>query len=259
MAYSRYGWGQKPETPYVPVPIQAAPDPEHLNPTDTQYVDMSPIWREGGISAPTLPLEYTAGDGVAAIVAPGGPIDNTPRSHAYGVGVGPGLTTAEAAEIRDQWGNVNAGDLDARQYVPMTDRLGNTTAQLLPDTPGLGDSPETLLLRRTGVGGTNDPYARTGQRLQRAWNDMAWDMHRYDVEQRPQSYRGALPPAQQPAVPGGNQYNSPYANAASGFANLAPADQFVVPQERRVPEPWDQALTTQGTVYAAEQVTSWGL
>jgi len=258
MAYNRYAWS-KPDTPYDAVPIQAAPDPEHLYPTDTQYVDMSPIWREGGISAPTLPLEYTAGDGVAAIVAPGGPIDRTPRTHSYGVGVGPGLSTEEAAEIRDQWGNVDRGDLDAHQWVPMSDRIGDTTAALLFDEPGHGDSPQTNLLKITGVGGTDDPYARTGKRLQRAWAGWRWDMHRYDVQQRPQSYRGALPPKQQPAVPSGNQYNSPYANAASGFFLTQPTDQFTVPQERRVPEPWDQALTVQGNVYQAEQITSWGL
>jgi hypothetical protein len=259
MAYSRYSWGQVPSTPYEAVPIQAAPDPEHSNPTDTQYVNMDPIWRENPIGAPTLPLSYTAGDGVAAIVAPGGPIDNTPRSHAYGVGVGPGLTLEQAAEIRDEWGNVDQGDLAARQWVPMTDRIGQTTAALLSDEPGHGDSPQTNLLKITGVGGTDDPYARTGKRLQRDWSGWRWDMHRYAVEQRPQSYRGALPPKAQPAVGGGNQYNSPYANQASGFGLIGPADQFVVPQERRVPEPWDQKLTQQGTVYAAEQVTSWGL
>lgn len=258
MAYNRYAWS-KPETPYQAVPIQAPPDPEHLRPTDQQFVDMDPIWREGGTPPPTLPLAYTSDYGVAAIVAPGGPIDHTPRSHAYGVGVGPGLTTDQAAEIRDEWGNVDQGDLAARQYVPMTDRIGNTTAALLDDTPGHGDSPQTNLLKITGVGGTDDPYARTGKRLQRTWANWPWDMHRYAVEQRPQSYRGALPPKAQPAVSGANQYNSPFANAASGFYLTQPTDQFVVPQERRTPEPWDQALTVQGTVYAAEQITSWGL
>jgi hypothetical protein len=258
VAYSRYAWS-KPDTPYDAVPIQAAPDPEHQHPTDVQYVDMDPIWREGGGPVPTLPLEYTSGDGVAAIVAPGGPIDQTPRTHAYGVGVGPGLTTEQAAEIREQWGNVNQGDLAARQYQAMTDREGVTTAALLSDEPGHGDSPATNLLKITGVGGTDDPHARTGKRLQRTWAGWIWDMHRYDVEQRPQSYRGALPPKAQPAVPSGNQYNSPFANAASGFYLTQPEDQFVVPQERRIPEPWDQQLATQGTVYAVEPITSWGL
>jgi hypothetical protein len=258
MPYTRYAWSQ-PTTPYDAVPIQAAPDPEHLHPRDEQFPNMEPIWREGGVAAPTLPLEYTSGDGVAAIVAPGGPIDRTPRSHAYGVGVGPGLTTEEAAEIRDEWGNVNRGDLAARQYVPMTDRIGDTTAVLISDEPGQGASPQTTLLKITGVGGTNDPYARTGKRLQRTWAGWRWDMHRYDVEQRPQSYRGARPSPAQPATPGGNQYTGPYANTASGFHLISPADQFVTPQERRVPEPWDQPLTTQGTVYPAEQITSWGL
>lgn len=259
MAYNRYGWGTVPVEAYTTVPLQAAPDPEHSRPTDQQFVHMEPIWREGGQPAPSLPYALTASDGVGRIVAPGGPIDQTPRTHSYGVGVGPGLTQGEAAEIRDQWGNVDRGDLAAHRYHPMTDRVGATRAELLDDVPGQGDSPSTNLLKRTGVGGTDDPYARVGKRLQRSWPGFRWDMHRWDVEQRPQRYRGAQVPKAQPAVPGGNQYNSPFANAASGFHLTQPTDQFTVPQERRVPEPWDQQLTQPGAVYAAEQVTKWGL
>jgi hypothetical protein len=247
VAWNQYSWGSKAATPTVAVPLVPGTDPEHLHPTDNlQYEHMDPLWMNSGGGVPTLPAEYWANDGVAAIVVPGGPIDRTPRTHDFGVGVGPGLDVPTAQAIRAEWGEEDLGAVDARRYIAASDRDGiGPTLAIVADTPGLGTSPQTNDLKITGVGGTNDPFARTGQRTQRSW-DRRIDLHRYEVTYRPMTTKNAKTAQAQPAVPDGTQYTSPFETAATGWGNFQP-DSFVAPQERRTPEPWDQPLTVDGS------------
>jgi len=259
VAFSRYAWGTVATEPVPDVPLKPGPDPEHLHPTlDPRYDDMSPVWQDGtGTGVPTLPATYTADDGVAAIVAPGGPISQEPAGGAYGVGSGPGLTTDEAAAIRESWGNRDLGAPAEIRYVPATDRDGTPSVAIV-QAEASPASPETLAYQVTGVNGTNDPGARRSSRIQRAWQRV-WDMHWYDVEARPATLRNAQVAQSQPAVTHGNQYTSPWPTAATAYAVLQP-DNFVGPQMRRVPDPWDQPLLTDGAVSGvSDQAQLWSM
>lgn len=258
MAYNSFGWGQVKATPVPVVPLKPGPDPEHLNPTpNLRYDDMNPLWRDSSGGVPTLPYSYTSDDGVAVIIAPGGPVNREPEGGQYGVSTGPGLTTGEAMEIREAWGNTDLGAVAALNYVAMTDRDGTPQHALIDDIPGEGTSPETLAYKITGVGGTNDPYARTGKRLQRTWA-RRWDMHWYDVETRPATLKNAKTAQAQPAVANPTQYDSPYSTAATAWGTFQP-EVFVAPQERRVPQPWDQAITSDGSAMVPDQAQLWSM
>lgn len=247
--YSGYAGYAKPSTPTPVVPLVPGIDPEHLNPTaNPEFDNESPMWSLGDGSAPTLPDEYYSGDGDAVIInAGGGPVDLTPRSHEYGIGTGHGLTDTEAQVIRNYAGNLDMGDMEVQQYVAMTDREPGSGpgVAVIEDVPGMGDSPQTNALHITGVGGTDDVYARIGKRISRWWF-RPWDMHRWEVGSRPMRYKTAYTAPNQPAVPDGTQYDSPFQTAAGGWAEMQP-DSFVAPQLRRTPEPWDQPITSDAT------------
>lgn len=247
-------------TPTLAVPLKPPVDPEHLHPTDNpDTVVGMPLWFQSD-SAPTLPDALTS-EGYGTPVGGGGPLDHTPRDPEFGVGGGHGQTTLEAQAIRGELHGADYGAVAVHAYEPMTDRDGQPHVAILYDTPGDGDSPATLQLKRTGVGQPNDPYARTGKRQKRWW-DRIIDMHRYTPEYRPMYLRNAHGSVEMPATPHGMQLDSPY--IANG-PFLATPDNFVSPQERRTPVPWDQPLMGDGS---AQQLTgvvnsyglpSWGL
>jgi hypothetical protein len=253
MAYSG-AWVVKSQT-RARVALQAPTDPEHLNPTeDLDHPGQQALWVNQA-PAPDLPGELFIGqDGQPVVVA--GPVDATPDDPNHGVGVGPGLTIRESQELRGTLHSEDFGAVAAHAWDPMVNRDGAPHVEIIDDTPGEGDSPQTLQYGRTGVGQPNDPYARTGRRIKR-WYDRYIDMHRYEVELRPQYLRSAKTVALAQPVPTQNQLTSPYP-AFTGAPGTP--DSFVAPQDRRTPGPWDQALVTDGTdQLAGFGLTSWGL
>lgn len=272
MAYSSYAWS-KPSEPTPTVPLKPGIDPEHLTPTPDLDNDPQP-W-QSSVSAPAFADDYYTDPSVAGGVPSGfGPVDMTPGQTAgeapgeygvppirseNGVGVGPGITQAEASEIRGRLQSQDFGAVAAHQYHPLTDRFDGDGPHvaLISDEPGLGDSPATLQYQRTGVGQPNDPNARIGKRNKRWW-DRVWDMHWFDVEYRPMTVKQAYTAQSQPAVSNPTQIDSPYPTSAT--YNPGTPDSFVSPQLRRTPVQWDQPITTDGSYSAGvEQVTSWGL
>lgn len=253
MAYSG-AWVLKSQT-RPSVALQAPTDPEHLNPTEGEdHPGQAALWQNQA-PAPDLPGQMEGGQYLQPPV-PGGPVDNTPDDPNFGVGVGPGLTTLEAQEVRGALMSTDLGAYAAHRYAAGVDRDGAPHVQVLDDVPGEGDSPQTLEHKRTGVGTAGDPYARVGRRIKR-WYDRYIDMHRYDVELRPKYQRYATTVDQpQNAVAAGGQLVSPY---PAFVGRVGTPDSFVTPQDRRTPSPWDQAMTTDGTGQAAYGLGSWGL
>lgn len=256
--YSRYAsWGRKAATPTPLVPLKPPVDPEHLTPTEDdpdRYGNA--LWQESAPGAPYLPDDMVAVP-VGSPVGGGGPVDHTPEDHSYGVGVSPGLTQAESRALMLPWHEDDQGAVAARQWQPTTDRQPGEGphAAVLYDTPGDGDSPETLQYERTGVGQSIDPFARVGKRIKRWW-DRYIDMHRYGVEYRPMVIRNAYTGREQPPVPDGTQLDSPWPTPGPFRAT---ADAFVNPQLRRTPSPWDEPLTTDGMGTSELGATVWGL
>jgi hypothetical protein len=256
-AYSTFG--RKPSTPTPVVPIKPAIDPEHLAPTATpEFVNMAPIWQ--GFAMPEVPQEYESGEHPSP-VGGGGPVDMTPDSPEFGVGGGPGLTTIESQQVRTGLMSLDYGAVAARTTEPLTDRHDGSGphADFYTDESAAFDSPQTLQLKRTGVGQPNDPYARTASRFWRWW-DRTIDFHRYDVVYRPMVARTAYTAQAQPAVPDGTQYDSPYATAATVYSG--PQDRFVVQEVRRIPTPFDQNAAidpTQAVDSSVYGLQVWGL
>lgn len=253
-------WAQRPSRTASDVPLKPEVDPEHLNPTDNPgLAGTTALWQESAGAAPTLPASYTD-EGFPSPVGGGGPIDSTPDDPMFGAGVGHAQTQAEASLVRGHLMSMDYGAYAAQEWNPTTDRDGAPRVAIISDTPGEGDSPQTLQLQRTGVGQPNDPHARVGKRQKRWW-DRVIDMHRYGVEERPVYVRNAYDQPILPPVPGGTQLNSPYATQQW----MGTPDRFVSAQVRRTPTQWD-APTDAGAEYDAtgsagsiSLLGSWGL
>lgn len=273
MAYGKYSWA-KASSPTLEVPLKPGVDPEHLTPTDNvEFVDMQPLWVANPTSVPTLP-DSLVGDLGGGPIGGGGPLDYTPtdswnptdtlvgvppseRPSEYGVGVGPGLTLEEAQEIRGVLMSEDLGAYAARHYQAMTDRQSNPGLAVSFDTPGNGDSPQTLIYQRPGVGSPIDPDARVGRREKRWW-DQVWDMHWWNDEYRPMTNRTINREIGRGPVQGGNQYTSPFDNTI--MQNPGSPDSFVAPQVRRTPVEWGEPITTDGIVVnSSTGLSSWGL
>jgi hypothetical protein len=227
------------------VALKPGPDPEHLQPTDNpNYVHMTPLW---AASAPTavLPLEFT--DLPNPELATGiGPVDQTPMDHAYGVGVGPGLTTLQSQDRMGVWHSTDTGAVAVHEYVHPIMRDGQPHVAIIPDEVGAGDSPSTLQLERTGVGQPNDPEARRAARIKR-WYDRYIDMHRFEPAMGPVTPKYARPNQPQPGDGiTGTQYDSPFDTSVTYLGSKA-NDRFVAPLVRRAPGPWDMGLADDGT------------
>jgi hypothetical protein len=260
MARLTGAWARRAAVPTPLVPLKPERDPQHLEPAPNIDVTVGmPLWAQVE-AAPTLAEGLTT-EGYGTPIGGGGPIDRTPHDPQFGVGGGHGQTIEQAQTVRTELQSVDLGAVAARHYQASVDRDGAPHLAIIHDTPGEGDSPQTLQIReRTGVGQPNDPYARTGKR-QKRWYDRFIDMHWFDVEMRPMPIRNARVAQMQP--PGGRtQYDSPWPTPAPMRAT---PDAFVPAQIRRTPETWGQPLSDDGTgtqlAGAVNQfgLTSWGL
>ncbi len=238
------GWLRQATQPKT-VPLVAPTDPQHLVPDANPEFSggMAATWKNNA-AAPNLP------DALMPLPTPElgtgiGPVDRTPESHGYGVGIGAGLTRQESQDRMGPWHEEDHGAVAAHDWVPYRMRDGSPHSAILYDTPGDGDSPQTLQLQRTGVGQPNDPGARVGQRISR-WYKRYIDRHSWDVQLRPYANKYAATTQSQPAVTDGTQINSPFPTAPGMWGGTP--DRFVVPTVRRTPGPWDDTMATDGTV-----------
>ncbi len=250
-------WARLVQSPQAPLVTDR--DPEHTTPTGApEFVAETPDWRSTA-PAPDLPDDIAGETPDAAMATGYGPVDHTPESHDFGVGIGAGLTTLESQDRMAGWHNDDRGAPAALAYHAPIMRDGTPHVDLVYDTPGAGDSPGTLELERTGVGAPSDGgNSHISKRTQR-WYDRYIDMHRYPVTMRPVTPRFARPNPSVPAVPNGTQGDSPFPTAP-GFWAITP-DRWVVPTVRRTPEPWDQNMATDGTGQPAAGygLSTWGL
>jgi hypothetical protein len=249
MPYDRYSgaWARRSETPEQ-VPLKPAIDPQHLTPEPTpEFTGMTPLWVNSA-GAPLLPSEIEAATRAKSLPTGDGPVDNTPESHFYGRGTGPGLTTLQAQDVMAPWHEDDQGTVAANAYVAMVDRddaPGSPHADLTFSDPGNGASPESVRMLETGVGAPYDKGLSREGRWFRRWRDRHIDMHRYPVDLRPLTPKVAFVAPAQPAMADPTQLDSPYATAATN--HMGPRDTFVQQVVRRAPRNWADPLSTDGS------------
>jgi hypothetical protein len=241
------GWALRVKQPPA-FALQEQPDPEHMTPTDNpEYVHTTPQW-QATTHMPGLPDELLASPNPELAIGIG-PVDQTPESHDYGVGVGPGLTTLESQDKMlpwhsdDQWGHVAA-----ESWVHATDRDGSWNLAEILDERTPGDSPETVRLKAQGVGeAANDPEAQTRRAPSRykRWVDRYIDMHRYDSVPGPVKPQYAVPNPPRGPHTEADQLVPPYGNSVAFLAG--PQDRFVGQNVRRAPDDWAANLATDGS------------
>jgi hypothetical protein len=260
VAYNRYsGWGKRTEQD-PEAPLKPGTDTQHVfpDPTPEWAAGIPPLWVNSA-GAPMLPDEILAVQR-ARVPATGLDLDQTPVSHFYGRGTGPGLTTQEAQDIMGPWHNDDTGVVAYEASVPMVDRddrAGSPSALIIDDQPGYGASPETLRFREEGVGAPYDGgVSRVGRRLQR-WRDRYIEMHRYDTERRPVTPKTAYVSQAQPAATNPGQLDSPWPTSTTYYAG--PMDKFVPQVVRRIPRPSGEPLATDGAYQASEAYQNYGL
>lgn len=241
------------------VRLVAPVDPQHLTPDPNPGQPVN--WVSDTI-VPALPDELLGDQLLQLPFVHHGPIDNTPEDHAYGMAPGPGMKTLAAQDERMEWHEDDRGAVAARRFISPGSRDGSWNVDIIPDTDNRGDSPTTVALRNlTGLEHPeNDPYARRARRIWR-WRDRWIDRHMWGAEYRPLRIPNAYSAPSQAAQSNGDQYTSPAPTLAwSGQAGIGTADQFVVPQERRTPRPWDEPMTGDALGGAANYgLGSWGL
>lgn len=249
MAYDRYSGSWASRSEQIPdVPLKPPVDPQHLTPDATpEFTGMTPLWVNSA-GAPLLPDEIAAATRNGALPSGIGPVDDTPQSHFYGYGTGPGLTTQESQEIMGPWHENDQGSVAAHAYVAMPDRddvEGSPSAMIITDVAGNGASPETLRFQETGVGAPYDKGLSRLGRWQKRYRQRIIDMHRYAVDQRPLVPQVATIARPQPVMAGPTQIDSPFDTSVTYQAGTS--DRFVQQVVRRQPRNWADPLSTDGT------------
>ena len=247
-------WAARNKT-VTAAPLKPGPDPEHTTPTDNpEYIHTTPMW-QSTTQMPGLPEELLASPNPE--LATGiGPVDATPESHDFGVGIGSGLTVIQS---QDRMGPIHAddrGSVAAHRWVHATDRDGQFNLEEIPDQPGYGESPQTNTYRQWGVGAPTDPYARSAKRYKR-WVDRFIDMHRWTVQPGPVKPQYARPNPSRGAVLPGDQVVPPYGNSVAFDGR--PPDRFVMQTVRRQPENWVDNQATDGSEQIGDAVNQYGL
>lgn len=251
------GAWKRATTDNATVRLKPDQDPEHANPTP----NLGPVNWVADTIVPMIPAEWL-GEQYTQLPTMTYVMDETPRDHADGGGVGHGMDTIEAQDERTYEHGVDYGATEARRWSPANTREGSYTVTVIEDNANEGNSPGYPQMRYDrGVGIGSDPHARVGKRIAR-WRDRTIDMHRWDAEGRASVARYAYSAPDQQAQTNGNQYTSPeplYADK-QGANGIGSPDQFVVPMARRSPRPWDESMTADGVNPSnAYGLTSWGL
>jgi hypothetical protein len=229
-------------------PEHRTPDADRRTPVNWISADLAPVLPDSLVGSQHLQLHVR-----------GGPEDTEPTSGTFGQGTTPGWDQQQTRDAMTRVRSRDLGSVQARRFQPAPSRDGAYHVEVVPGTPLDGASPSTVALRHvTGVGAANDPHARTGQRIRR-WRDRWIDRHMFGVEQRPVYLRHAYADHERPSA--GGQYAGPFPTGGwFGRHGIGSPDHFVAPMERRVPRPWDESQTTDGTPAPVDfGLTPWGL
>jgi hypothetical protein len=260
VAYDRYsGWGRRTEQESE-APLKPGTDTQHVypDPTPEWEAGIPPLWVNSA-GAPLLPDEVIAAQR-ARVPATGLDLDQTPVSHFYGRGTGPGLTTQESQDVMGPWHNDDTGVVAYEASVPMVDRdarPGSPHVDFIDYGARGGASPETLRFKEEGIEGPYDGgVSRVGRRMQR-WRDRYIDRHTYETERRPVAPKTAYRTQAQPSPDNPTQLDSPWPTSATYYAG--PMDKFVPQVVRRLPRPYGEPLATDGGYQASEAYQNYGL
>jgi hypothetical protein len=245
------GWKRATQTQREPM-LHNPLDAGHLTPIDEEQ-----IWWEDTSDAPALP-----GDVIdeQQVISPGpakGYVDLTPQGGDFGMPAFPGFTIEEGQAVRGVAHSQDFGSVAARKYSSPKNRDGDYKV----DDYGLGDvrgtSDEQNDIRwNTGVDAASDPGANHHRTIRR-WRDRRIDYHWWDVTPSPSYVRNSGMPNTKPQLTNGNQSISPFAAGDIYYQG----DSFLVPMERRTPEPWDTAMIEEGSPTPGEDFAlgTWGL
>lgn len=263
MGYNTYtsggSWNRRIETPQE-VPLVSQRDPQHLTPEpDPNNTGFTPLWVNSA-GAPLLPAEVEAQLRAKTLPTGTGPVDDTPQSHFYGRGVGPGLSTIESQDTMGPWHENDMGTPAVLAWSPMVDRddaPGSPHADLTFGSNGEGASPESVRFQETGVGAPYDKGLSREGRWFRRWRNRAIDMHRYPVDMRPLVPKTAYIAPASPPPANAMQLDSPFATAATFHAGTQ--DTFVQQVVRRTPRNWADPLSTDGSRDETAAAQSYGL
>lgn len=238
------------------VPLVAPIDPEHSKPSaDPNIPAGQPYGWQDTTAQPGLPDALLGVQGEQSPTTGGGAVvDQTPLDHSDGVGIGHGQTPAQASRVRGATQGEDDGAVAAYNLVPNVDRDGAPHVAVIEDTPGRGDSPDTLALERTGVGSSHDPGARTAHRIKR-WYDRHIDRHAWGAEMRSHPVRNARTMRAQVAPDPATQIYPP----TTWRGQTMQPDNFTAAQTRHTPTPWDESTKTDPGPASVYGLTTWGL
>lgn len=228
---------------------QQAKDPALHNPIDPNHYDPQneeQIWWQdtSGDIAPGMPDQVVDEQVSIGTPATHGYLDLTPQGGDFGMPAFPGFTIDEGQAVRGVAHSQDFGSAQARKYTSPPNR-GDLTVQMVDAPDYEGNPAEQNSIRYvTGVGTEYDGGNSVHNKRIKRWLEREIDQHWWRVEMNPSQVRSATPAVKKPMVTGGrNQSMSPFSAGEIVYTG----DSFLVPMERRTPEPWDTALIESGT------------
>jgi hypothetical protein len=236
--------------------LGTVPDARHavVHDHDTEYSDnpvpdswMSTIEDPGTVGQ--LLGEQTI---YADQIGDGGPVDHTPIDHTTGDGVGAALSDRDAQEQNAQWRQVDYNATAARRWARPVDVDYDNVAERLSEADPIGElgSMATVDLH-VGTNKASYPNTRPGARIHR-WRDRVMARHPFTTDHRPLYVPNAYASVPRPA--GDSYLVSPY--PSHGHVNVI---MEKAPQLRRAPEPWGNAVITDGSTGPADPALDvWG-
>ena len=245
--------------PVTQVDIHPGISGQHSKPSPNPNVmpGQIPHW-QSTVVAPDLPVEIMPGSMPVHLETGIGPIDYEPdMGTGYGPGIAPGLSQLEAQDAAAPYHSTDLGAYAAHHWNRSIDRDGTPHLETIELQSNDGDSQAQVRYERTGYGQPIDPNVTLGTGKIKRWYERFVDYHRWGAEFRPLRPRYARPAATtQVTMP--DQY-TPHTPSVTGY-RPAPPDRFVAPQMRRAPGPWDEGITTDGTIAnLAGVATGYGL
>jgi hypothetical protein len=216
-----------------------------------------PNW-QSTVEAPDLPKAIMPGSEPVQLETGIGPVDHEPdMGTGYGPGISSGLGELGSQDQAAPYHSTDLGAYAAHHWIRPIDRDGVPHVETIELADNAGDSESQVRFDRTGYGQPIDPNVQLGTGKLKRWYDRFVDYHRWGAEYRPLRPRYARPPrTTQVNAP---DQHTPHGPSIMGF-NPSTMDRFVAPQMRRTPGPWDEGITTDGTVAnLAGVATGYGL
>jgi len=192
--------------------------------------------------------------------APGLLVDHTPVDHSTGMPTpdGGGRSYSGARSSANRARSADLGSALQRLRRPLELDEGAHTGDRLEIQPVNGGSRTSPYLGKMGTPESNPEGdgaggpVRNGFRIQR-WYERQIPMHYRRHDLRAQRTQLAAAATSSPSTTG-NRYSSPYGWLQSGRTRTNSA-----PLQRRVPRPWDEDVTTDGTDTSSPLSPAWGL